>query len=688
MRIAGADGDLPKGLSAAGRDATIIRLADGASASAGALSAVGLLAMTAIVGFEVFSRYLLNEPTSWTAEIATYLLVGITFLGLAQAQRSGDHIQVELLLGSVGDERRRWLEILANHLGLIFVLFIAWQMSWFNYQEYVNDTRDWGLLATPQWLPELPVSIGLWIFALAILADILRVSPPAGRGARLAGVVIACALLAVLLWAGPRPLLLLGNRIDAGSLAIVAAVLAGCLIVNGRAMTLALIAAIVGLGIVYWLAKGTSLALIGVLLVLTLLGLMMLGVRVAMTLGIVGLLGLMFLLPKPQLSVLAERAWNSVNSFTLTAVPMFVLMGALLIRSGVTREMFDALTRWFGRTPGGLAHATVGASAVFAAVSGSSLATAATTGKVACPEMVARGYSPRLTYGVVAAGATLGILIPPSIAMIIYGTTVGVPVTQLFMAGIIPGLVLTAAFMAGVAVWSAVRPAATPRGESYSLREKLAGSLSLLPFLLIILVVLGSLYAGVATPTEAGAVGAIASFFMCLSRGMLTLRGLFETAVETARVTSFLLLIVVGAAIMSWVFDFLRIPRTLVSVVQSAELAPWLVMLIIALIYIVLGMFIESISMMLMTLPVTFPIVIALGFDPIWFGISLVVMIELGLVTPPVGIVLFILRGVSGTTPLREIVMGVLPFAGILLAFQVLIYFYPEIVLWLPRQLK
>ena len=309
-------------------------------------------------------------------------------------------------------------------------------------------------------------------------------------------------------------------------------------------------------------------------------------------------------------------------------------------------------------------------------------------GKVACPEMISRGYSQRLTYGVVAAGATLGILIPPSIAMIIYGTTVGVPVTQLFMAGIIPGLLLSAGFMGGVVLWSILRPTATPGGLRYTFSQKVSGSLSVLPFLFIILVVLGSLYAGVATPTEAGAVGAIASFIMCLFRGTLNLRTLFETAVETARITSFLLLIVVGAAIMSWVFDFLRIPRAVVSAVEAAELAPWLVMLVIGLIYVVLGMFVESISMMLMTLPVTFPIVIALGFDPVWFGVALVVMIELGLVTPPVGIVLFILRGVSETTPLREIVLGVLPFVGIMLAFQVLIYFYPEIVLWLPQQVK
>lgn len=687
MRASGKTTESCDGIMTAVSDLKIVRIADAACQFSGGLSAIGLLIMTAIIGFEVLSRYILNEPTSWSAEIATYLLVGITFLGLAQAQRHGDHVQVELLLSALDADRRRNLDILANYLGLIFVLFVAWQMSWFNYQEYVNDTRDWGLLATPQWIPEVPVSIGLWVFAIAILADILRGSALSGRQTW-AGLGLICVLFGVLLWCGPRPIPLLGSRIDIGSAAIIVVVLAGCLLLNGRSIALALLATTGGLIAIYWLAKGAALALIGGLLVATLLGLMVMGVRIAQTLGIVGLLGLMFLLPKPLLSVLAERAWNSVNTFTLTAVPMFVLMGALLIRSGVTREMFDALSRWFGRTPGGLAHATVGASAVFAAVSGSSLATAATMGKVACPEMISRGYSQRLTYGVVAAGATLGILIPPSIAMIIYGTTVGVPVTQLFMAGIIPGLLLSAGFMGGVVLWSILRPTATPRGQSYTLSQKVSGSLSVLPFLFIILVVLGSLYAGVATPTEAGAVGAIASFIMCLFRGTLNLRTLFETAMETARITSFLLLIVVGAAIMSWVFDFLRIPRAVVSAVEAAELAPWLVMLVIGLIYIVLGMFVESISMMLMTLPVTFPIVIALGFDPIWFGVALVVMIELGLVTPPVGIVLFILRGVSETTPLREIVLGVLPFVGIMLAFQVLIYFYPEIVLWLPQQVK
>jgi tripartite ATP-independent transporter DctM subunit len=344
--------------------------------------------------------------------------------------------------------------------------------------------------------------------------------------------------------------------------------------------------------------------------------------------------------------------------------------------------------RWFGRVPGGIAYASVGASTIFAAVSGSSLATAATLGTVACPEMTRRGYSIRLSYGVVAAGATLGILIPPSIAMIIYGTTVGAPVTVLFIAGIVPGLLLTIAFMAGVLVWSKLVPGAAPAGEAYTMADKLRALLGTLPFVVLIVAVLGSLYAGIATPTEAGAIGAAVALVLCLLRRRLTPATLYETALETVRVTSFLLLIVVGASILSWVFDFLRLPRTMVTVVEAAELAPWLVMAAIGLIYVVLGMFIDPISMMLMTLPVTFPIVAAMGFDAIWFGIALVLMIEVGLITPPVGIVLFVLRGIGESVPLKEIVYGVLPFVFIILAFLVVLYLVPEIVAWLPSRME
>ena len=669
-------------------DFIVVRLIDAVSDLTGVASALAVLWMVGIVCYEVFSRYLFNSPTTWVTEVATYTLVGITFLGLASAQRAGSHIQVELLIGSVSQARRDALNLVANWIGLFFVTFAAWQMIAFNFQEFVHDTRDWGLLSTPQWIPQTPASIGFVVFALAILADNFRLGPPATALARWVVPCLGVVLAVILIRLGPFRVPIAGMMLDWGSAAIGVAIVLATLAWSGPRIMLSVIGLLVALGLVFWSLRGSSLLVVGIVLVAVMLILLLLGVRIALALGVTGMFGLYFLLPQPLLSVLAERSWSSVNTFTLTAVPMFILMSSLLLRSGVTTQMFDALVRWFGRTPGGLAHASVGASAVFAAVSGSSLATAATLGNVACPEMIRRGYSPRLTYGVTAAGATLGIMIPPSIAMIIYGSTVGAPVNVLFIAGIVPGLMLAAGFMVIVLTWSLAVPGAAPRGEAYAFGDKVTSLLGMLPFATVIVTVLGSLYAGIATPTEAGAVGAAIALILSLVRGKLTRAMLYDAAVETARITAFLLLIVVGAAILSWVFDYLRLPRTLVEVVKGSELAPWLVIAAIALIYVVLGMFIESISMMLMTLPVTFPVVVALGFDPIWFGIFLVVMVELGLITPPVGLVLFVLRGISGKVPLSEIVYGVLPFTLVMLAFVVLIFLFPGIVSWLPSQMR
>jgi tripartite ATP-independent transporter DctM subunit len=265
---------------------------------------------------------------------------------------------------------------------------------------------------------------------------------------------------------------------------------------------------------------------------------------------------------------------------------------------------------------------------------------------------------------------------------------VGAPITVLFIAGIVPGLLLALLFMLTVLGWALVSPGAVPRGQAYGLRRKLASLVGILPVVALIAAVLGSLYAGIATPTEVGAIGAAAALLLCLVRGRLDLASLYRLGLETVQVTSFILLIVVGAAIFSWVFDFLRLPRAMVDAITHAELAPWLVMLLIVVLYLALGTIIESISMMLMTLSVTYPIVIAMGFDPIWFGIVLVLLIEIGLVTPPVGIVLFVLRGMSGDVPLRDIVLGVLPFLAVMLAFIGLLYAFPEIATWLPRRME
>lgn len=667
-------------------DFAFIRAADWLGRASGVLATLCLLAMAAVMTHEIGSRYLFNEPTAWGTEISGYLLVAMVFLGLSAAQRTNGHVQVELWVDKLDPARRLRIELICQWLALFFVVVLAWQMASFNVREYVNDTRDWGLLSTPQWMPELPVSIGLVVFALSIMVDIYRLCPPRGALRRWLFPALLAALVALLVGLGANTVHIAGSRWDWAMLAIAAVLLAGMLAWSGVRTALSVAAIVGALALLYGLSRGMSLGWIGLLLGATVLALLLMGVRIAVALGMVGLLGVYLLLSRPQLSLLAERAWSSTNTFTLTAVPMFIFMGGLLLRSGITTGMFDALARWFGRTPGGLAHASAGASAVFAAVSGSSLATAATLGKVACPDMIERGYSPRLTYGVAAAGATLGILIPPSIPMIIYGTTVGASVTHLFLAGIVPGLLLMACFMTGALVWSLAQPGAAPPARRYSMREKLAASTGMVPFLFIITAVLGSMYAGIATPTEAAAIGAVSAFVLCLVRGRLGWKALFDIAVDATRVTALLLLIVVGASIFSWVFDYIRLPRALVDVISGSQLEPWMVMVMLVLAYLVLGMVVESIAMMLMTLPITFPIAMSLGLDPIWFGVFLVLMIEVGLITPPVGMVLFVLRSMNDKARMIDIIYGALPFVGIILGFLALLYLFPQIVMWLPQQ--
>ncbi len=663
-----------------------VRLVDWLSSLVGLVAIGCLLVMTAIICYEIISRYFFGTPTYWVTEISTYLFMALTFFAVAAAHKAGAHIRVELLIDLVPEWIAHHLRVNAAWVGLFTIAFVAWQMVIFNYWDYVYDTRDWGLLSTKQWIVQLPLSVGLTALSLSILSEAYKLQPVAAPWRRWLVPVIVATAVAGLWMIGPDTARINGTTLDWGSVIIAAAVAASILAWSGWKTLLMVTALLAILGVGFYLAKPFPFLYVVFFLAGAILLLLVLGVRIAFALAAVGLFGLYFLLPQPQLSLLAERSWNSINTFTLTAVPMFVFMGSILLRSGIAGAMFDALTRLFGRARGGLAYSSVGASTVFAAVSGSSLATAATMGTVACPEMVKRGYSARLTYGVVAAGATLGILIPPSIAMIIYGNTVGAPITVLFIAGIIPGLTLMLAFMAGAFIWSRVQPSATPAGQPVSWREKLFGLAGFLPFAVIIFAVLGSLYGGIATPTEAGAIGALFALILSGVQRKLSIRMIYDATFETVKITAFLMLIVVGAAILSWVFDYLNLPRFMVNAIEAANLDPWVVALSIAILYIILGMFIEPISMMLMTLPVTFPILTAMGFDPIWIGIALVMVIEVGLITPPVGIILFVLRGVSGDTALKEIVYGVMPFVVIILAFLVFIYLFPGYVAWLPER--
>ncbi len=655
------------------------------SKGVGLVCGAGVLAMMLMISYEVVARYVFNSPTSWVTEYSLYLFVGTSFLGAAYAQLMDSHIRVEILLDTLNPVRRQYLELVSSWIGLLFAIVAAWQMGLFVWSEYATGSKAWGLLTTPLWIPQTPVAIGIVVFALSILGEVKRLSPSSGRSTEWAGLAIFLLMAGTLAILGSNPGRILDSPLDWGTATVVLAVLVVSGMWSGYRVTLSVAALVLGGGLLFHWAKDYSTLIQGAVLAIYLLVLMASGTRIALALGVVGSAGLLFLVPMPQLSAVGERVWSSVNSFAFTAIPMFILMGAFLLRSGVTSDLFSTMLKWLGRLPGGIAHATVAACGIFAAVSGSSLATAATMGMTACPEMIKRGYSPSLTYGVVAAGGTLGILIPPSIAMILYGSLVGESVSALFIAGIVPGLLLIASFMIVVYVWSLVRKGAAPSSISCSWSEKLRSLSNILPFLLLILGVLGSLYLGVTTPTEAGALGALLAGALCAVKKQMTLRVLRDSVMDTVKVTSFLILIVAAASIMGYVFDYITLPRTLVEVIKGVQLEPWAVVATLVLFYAILGMFIEPISMMLMTLPVAFPIVTSVGLHPIWFGIILVMMIEIGLVTPPVGVILFILKGMYPDVDFRDIVYGVIPFVAALLLNVVLLYLFPNLVLWLPN---
>lgn len=427
---------------------------------------------------------------------------------------------------------------------------------------------------------------------------------------------------------------------------------------------------------------GVSEALLGLVL---LLGLMVVGVHVAVAIFTVAAVGTLIYLGTPLLYSFGDSLWGTLNDFLLTAIPLFILLGELLLRSGVTERMYGALSVWLNRLPGGLLHTNIGASALFAAISGSSVATAATIGTVALPAFKERRYSERLALGTLTAGATLGILIPPSINMIIYGAITNTSIGKLFIAGILPGLALAGTFMLAIAAFSILRPdiAGAPEPR-LPLRERLHRLIDLLPPAFVFAIVIGSIYTGWATPTEAAALGVVAALVVAAINRRLTFGMLHQAFLATARTTAMILLIIVAAFFLNYIVGILGIPHTLASWVADMGLSPLGLILTLMLFYLVLGCFIETLSMMIATVPIVVPMIVQFGFDPVWFGIFLVLMMEISLFTPPIGMNLYVVQGVRGEGPITDVMLGSLPFLAIMVVFVLLIIAWPGLVLWLP----
>jgi C4-dicarboxylate transporter, DctM subunit len=410
------------------------------------------------------------------------------------------------------------------------------------------------------------------------------------------------------------------------------------------------------------------------------------GVWIGSSMGVVGLIGLSIIGGTSLWQSMGDILWNISNSFTLTAVPLFVFMGEIILRSGISKRFYDGISHWLRPIPGGLAHSNIVGCAIFAAISGSSTATALTIGTVALPEMRSRGYNDRFIMGSLAAGGCLGILIPPSIVMIIYGSMVQQSIANLFMAGVIPGILITLLFMVYILIRSLINPGLAPKEVlRANRRQMLIGVLNCWPIVALMGFVLGGIYFGIVTPTEAAGIGCSGAIGISLLYRELKWANFKLALTNAVAANCMVMFIIIGAQILTFAVVNANIARELSNFLVESQLTKWQFFVLICVMYAVMGCLIDGISMMLLTLPILYPAIEAMGFDGVWFGVVLVIMIEFGQITPPMGLNLVAIHSISGGRPLSEVAKGALPYIMLLGIIVVLLYLFPEIALWLPE---
>lgn len=386
----------------------------------------------------------------------------------------------------------------------------------------------------------------------------------------------------------------------------------------------------------------------------------------------------------PLMKGLGQVLWSSSNHSTLIAIPLFVLIGEILLRSGVASKTYMSLNKWVAWLPGGLIHANIATSTMFSATSGSSVATAATVARVATPHAEKLGYDQKLFTGSIAAGGTLGILIPPSINLIVYGFLTESSIPQLFLAGIVPGLGMAILFMLATIIMCSVKPSLGGPRQFYSLKEKIEALSDLIPIMVLLVSIVGSIYAGWATPTEAAAVGAVFAMIIATVNRSFSTEMLLDSLKGTIRITSMIMLVVLGAYVLNFAMTAAGIGRVLQSAIESVGLNPITTLLIIIAMYVLLGFFIETLSLMVVTIPIVVPIIVQLGYDKIWFGILMIVLVEMALITPPVGLNLYVVNSSRVKGKMQDVILGSLPYVMIMILMVVLLILFPSIALYLP----
>ncbi|MEL6920535.1 MAG: TRAP transporter large permease subunit [Pseudomonadota bacterium] len=428
-----------------------------------------------------------------------------------------------------------------------------------------------------------------------------------------------------------------------------------------------------------------EIGLLSIILLIVLFAQLGLGVWVGFSLIGVGWVALELASGVPIGAVFATKVWGALTIWDLTALPMFIWMGELLLRSNLSRNMFEGLAPFTRRLPGGLLHVNILGCAIFAAVSGSSAATTATIGRMSIPELRARGYGDSMILGTLAGSGTFGFLIPPSIILIVYGAATDQSIARLFIAGLLPGLMLAVLFAGYTAIWSVANKSQMPaRAPRTTMREKLIAASKLAPAIGLIIAVIGSIYAGLASPTEAAVIGVAGALVLAWLGGSLTRNEFMQSLLGATRTSCMIAFILAGAAFLTVAMGYTGIPRTLAAWIGKQDLSAGLLLAALVVFFIVLGCFLDGISLVVLTTSVILPMVLAAGIDPIWFGIFLVVVVEMSQITPPVGFNLFVIQGITGEN-IFKIARHAAPFFGLMVVAIILLYYFPEIALWLPE---
>jgi len=430
--------------------------------------------------------------------------------------------------------------------------------------------------------------------------------------------------------------------------------------------------------------------MIGLIGIIAFVALVLLRVQVGIALLTVGLIGYAYLVnPQVALSQLGMSSFGTAAKYSLSVMPMFILMGMFLSGSGLAKDLFKAVDYWVGQIRGGLAMATLGASAIFASISGSNNATTATISKVALPEMKKYNYDMGLSAASVAAGGTLGVLIPPSVILILYGVLTMEPIGKLLIGGFVPGVLMCLVFMLTVYIQVRRNPELAPvRKESVSFSQKMQSLAPIWPFFLIFMISIGGIYFGMFTPTEAGAVGAFGALLFAVLTKRMNWKQFVSSIEETVRLTAMIFIILIGATLFGQFLAMSRIPVEVSSLVTGLDINKYVIMLLILFVYLLLGLFMEGIAILVLTLPIVHPLILDLGFDGVWFGIIMTLVFNIGTLTPPLGMGVFVIHGVNRDIPLPVIFKGVMPMIYAMIVFTLILVAFPDIVMFLPNMMK